>query len=138
MAVFTGAALKLCRVWIDGSHREPVEAAADLSVLVDDGNDILATGCDDYDLVAPYAQHRLFIADIGPSLFPPAFCFLEGQLVKMGDLHGFALPFLAFFSNPLSFQLGKVIDEQLTFQMIHFVLNAHCQQTICFQGNGFA
>ena len=83
VAVLAGAPFLLGGVGVDGRHGETVEAAADISFLVDHGHHVLAAGGDDNDPVVPDAQHGLFIADVGPAFFPPARGLFQGQLVQV-------------------------------------------------------
>src|ERR1041385_4972805 len=41
-------------------------------------------------------------------------------------------------ADALLLQLREVLDKDLALQVIHFVLNAHGEQTLCFQREGVA
>ena len=41
------------------------------------------------------------------------------------------LLFYQFLADALAFELGEVIDEEFAFEVVHFVLDADREQTIC-------
>ena len=46
--------------------------------------------------------------------------------------------FFQLLDDALLFELRQILDEHQALQMVHLMLNTHCQQTIDFDLEGFA